>query len=99
VYFLHKRLRYQNYKFVPSQSELGEEYIKKYGLGKTTSESIVVIKGEDVFTKSDAMFEIINDMPHSWSILKVFKIIPRKVRNWIYDIISKHRHIFFGKVN
>ena len=96
VYFLHKRLRYQNYKFVPSQSELGEEYINKYDLSKITNETIVLVRGADIFTKSDAMFEIINDMPMIWSSLKIFKFVPRKIRNRLYDLISRYRYLLFG---
>jgi len=99
VYFLHKRLRYQNYKFIPSQSELGEVYIAKFKLDKISNESIVLLKGADIFTKSEAMLEIIDDMPYIYSLLKIFKIVPKNVRNWFYDIISKNRHILIGKVN
>jgi predicted DCC family thiol-disulfide oxidoreductase YuxK len=97
VYFLHKRLRYQNYKFIPSQSESGETYITKYNLDKIFIESIVLVKEEEIYIKSDAILEIIGDMSYLWSLLNIFRVVPRTLRNWFYDRLSKNRHLLFGK--
>ncbi len=97
VYFLHKRLRYQNYKFIASQSESGETYITKYNLEKIYVESIVLVKEEEIYTKSDAILEIIDDMSYSWSLLKIFRVVPKTLRNWFYDRVSKNRHLLFGR--
>ncbi len=99
VYFLHKRLRYRNYKFIASQSDTGKEYLKNFNLEATSQESIILLKNESIFTKSDVVLEIVDDMQTIWSIIKIFKIVPRRIRNIFYDFISKHRHAIFGKTN
>lgn len=95
---MHKRLRYHNYKFLPSQTDVGQEYINEYNLSKISNHTIVLIKNKNIFTKSDAMLEIIDDLPIIWSLFKILRIVPRKLRNWFYDIISKNRHFLFGKI-
>ncbi len=99
IQFLHKRLADQNYRFIPSQSELGEEYIAKYNLGLIISKSIVLIDNQNIFIKSDAIIEILEDIPFLFNAQKIFKFIPKNVRNWFYDRISKNRYQLFGKQN
>lgn len=99
IYFLHRRLRYKDYKFIASQSKIGEEYIKENNLGKIYTDSFVLLKGSEVYTKSDAMLKIVDDMSYKWTVFKIFKLVPRIIRNWGYDQISKNRHLFFGRSN
>lgn len=97
VYFLHNKLRYMNYKFIPSQSEEGQNLIIKYSLSEISQNSIVLIKNNGILIKSDAMLNIIDDMPKIWHILKLFRIIPKTIRDSVYTWISKNRHIILPK--
>lgn len=98
IYFLHKRVRFRNYKFIASQTDEGIKQIQKYKLGDLHNKTIILIKEGKIYTKSEAIFEILNDMPYKWSIFKIFKVFPKFISDYIYDFISKHRHLFFGKV-
>ncbi|MCB0730561.1 MAG: DUF393 domain-containing protein [Ignavibacteriae bacterium] len=98
VYFLHKRLRFREYKFVASQTNEGKELTDQFNLGNLPEETIVLIKENNIYTKTDALFHIVDDLPLKWSVIKIFKIVPRPIRNWAYNIISKNRHLIFGKV-
>jgi len=97
VIFLHERLRYRNYKFVASQSSEGKELVEKYNLGSISKKSVVLLSGENVFSKSDAMLKVIDDLPHIWSIFKIFNFVPRKTRDRMYDLISKYRYLIAKK--
>jgi len=99
VSFLHKRLGYSNYKFIVSQSKTGIEYLKQYNLSDISLESIILINEDKIFVKSNAILNIIDNMSYKWSILRIIKIIPQNLRDWLYDFVSKYRHIFFGKTN
>lgn len=98
VGFLHEKVKNHNYKFIASQSEDGKEIIDKYHLGNLTKESIVLLKNEKIFTKSKAVLELVNDMPTKWKLFKIFIIVPNKIRDYFYDIISKYRYTIFGKI-
>jgi len=78
---------------VPSKSEEGAKLISEYNLGDVAQHSIVFIVNNKIFTKSDAILEIIDDMRIIWKLLKILKIVPKSLRNWIYDLISEYRHI------
>jgi predicted DCC family thiol-disulfide oxidoreductase YuxK len=57
----------------------------------------VLIKGENCFTKSDAALEIARNLSGLWPVLYAFKILPRFIRNPVYDWIARNRYRWFGK--
>lgn len=57
----------------------------------------MIIKNGKLLTRSDAILEIIDDMPKRWILFKITKIIPRNIRDWLYDIISHNRHRLYTK--
>ncbi|MCW8850494.1 MAG: DCC1-like thiol-disulfide oxidoreductase family protein [Melioribacteraceae bacterium] len=97
VYFLHKKLRYRDYKFIPSQSDEGIELLKEYSLEQISQESLVLIKDNSILIKSDALLNIIDDMPRIWHILKLFKLVPKYIRDFIYSFVSRKRHLLSRK--
>lgn len=98
VNFLFSRLDENEYDFVASQSDEGNKIIKKYNLGILPEHTIVLVKDESIFTKSDAVLEITNDLSFGWRLLKLFKFVPKNLRDWTYNLISKHRYKIFGKL-
>ena len=51
VYFLHKRLRFREYKFVASQTNEGKELTDQFNLGNLPEETIVLIKENNLNSK------------------------------------------------
>lgn len=98
VNFLFSRLDENDYAFVASQSNEGNEIITKYNLGVLPAHTIVLIIENKILTKSDALLKITDDLTFFWRLLKIFRFIPKKIRDWIYNFISKHRYKLFGKL-
>ncbi len=98
VNFLYSRLDDKEYDFISSQSNEGCKLTTKYNLGTLPAHTIVLVKGNKIFTKSDAVLEITNDLSLGWRLLKFFKFIPKNIRDWAYNYISKHRYKLFGKL-
>ena len=97
VNFIIKRDPRLHFVFSPIQSNVAKEIMDKYHLHSDDIDSIILIKDDIYFTKSDAVLEIVRDLSGYWYLLKVFKIVPKCMRNYIYDFISKNRYKFFGK--
>ena len=55
--------------------------------------------GERVFVRSDAALRILSYLGGAWKLLLVFRLIPRPVRDYFYDLFAKYRYKFFGKVD
>jgi len=95
--FLNKRLMNKNYTFIPSQSSDGKEFVSRYNLGNKINDSVIIIKNNQTYDKSEAVFMIINDMPNFWKGMNIFKLLPLQLLNWIYDKVAKKRHLIFNK--
>ena len=59
--------------------------------------SIFYIDRGEIFEQSDAFLNICRRLGGIWSILNLFKIIPRSIRNVIYRIIARNRYRLFGR--
>ena len=97
VNFIIKRDNLGKFKFASLQSEIGIELTNKYYIDTNVVDSIVLIKNDKVFIKSDAVLEILKDLLIGWRLFRIGIILPKFMRDWIYDIIAKHRYRIFGK--
>jgi predicted DCC family thiol-disulfide oxidoreductase YuxK len=50
-----------------------------------------------VYEKSTAAIEILKSLGGIWKIAKAFYIIPKILRDGLYDQLSKNRYKWFGK--
>jgi len=86
-----------NFRFASFQSETGEKIIKTLGMTIGNMETIIYLKENHVLSYSSAVLEILKDMGGIWKILTVFKFIPTKIRDRIYQFVACKRYTFFGK--
>ncbi len=60
-------------------------------------DSLVLVEGNRWYTRSDAALEIARRMGGAWKLAVAFKILPRFLRDGIYDWIARNRYRWFGK--
>ena len=60
-------------------------------------ESIVLIEGEKMYCKSTAALRIARRMDGLWPMFYVFIIIPKPIRDLLYDLIARYRYKLFGR--
>lgn len=60
-------------------------------------DTVVLYDQGKVYTQSDAVLIIFNHLGGGWRILSHLRIIPKKLRDALYEIISKNRYRLFGK--
>ena len=97
VNFVLDRDRQRVIRFAPLQSEAGKTLLKKGGFSEKDFDTFILTDGEIFYTKSDAGLKVASVLGFPYSMLKVFSLLPRPLRNWVYDIIAKNRYSFFGK--
>lgn len=96
VMFLIKLDKKATLKFASLQSEAGKNVTKELGLSSDIMETVIFIKDKHYFVYSDAVLEILNELGGIWKVTKVFKLIPKLIRNYLYIQIAKRRYRFFG---
>jgi len=60
-------------------------------------DSVVLIDGAGVHTRSEAALHIARALGPPWSLLGFGRVIPRRLRDGLYDFIAGHRYRWFGK--
>ena len=97
VQFIKERDPGDHFQFVPMQSKSGADLLCRCGLAPQTISSFVLIDKERCITGSDAALAIARNLRGFWKFFTAFRIIPRRIRDWPYNAISRNRHRFFGK--
>ncbi|MBB1094366.1 thiol-disulfide oxidoreductase DCC family protein [Rhodopseudomonas palustris] len=99
VKFIIKNDRQARFKFVSAQSDRGKELQRLHGVNAFKDGSVILLKDDQVYVKSDAAVEIAKDLDGLWRFLHFLKCIPKPVRDLVYAIISKNRYRWFGRKN
>jgi predicted DCC family thiol-disulfide oxidoreductase YuxK len=83
------------FQFASQQSEAGQKLLELHQ--QPAMDTVVLIDGTTVYTRSDAVLEIMKRLPAKWSWLSAFKIVPKFLRDAVYKMIGRYRYNIFGK--
>ncbi len=97
VQFTIKRDPKGKFKFASLQSEGGQALLNKFGLPTNDFDSFVFINGDKYFLKSSAGLQVLKELGGLWKLFYVLIILPRPLRDFVYNIIAKTRYKIFGK--
>lgn len=79
------------------QSEAGSRIYREHGLNPDEPGTMLLVTPDGIFRESSAALEIAGLLGGTWSLAKVFKIVPRPLRDSIYRYVAAHRYQWFGK--
>lgn len=97
VQFIIKRDPSAHFKFASLQSDFGQHQLKRFNLDTGVLHSVILIQDNQYFQRSDAALMISRKLRGGWPLMYGFKILPRFLRDGIYNIIAKNRYKLFGK--
>ncbi len=98
VQFVIKRDKQDIFRYASLQSEVGQQLISERGIDTKNIDSVVLIEpGIAYYIKSDAALQIGTNLKGYSTISKLLNLIPRGLRNIIYDLIARYRYTWFGK--
>ncbi len=95
VQWVLKRDKAGLFYFAPLQSELGRQTLKHLGVSESLN-SVVLVVGDRAYARSDAALETARCLGFPWSLLTVFRLVPRFIRDAVYDWIARNRYRWFG---
>ena len=78
-------------------TSLQGEYVKQLNV-EEGFESIIFYEEGKLYYKSTAILRILRSLGGVWVMTNIFYIIPRFMRDAIYDIIANYRYNIFGKM-
>lgn len=100
IRFLLKKDKSKKFFFCSLQSELTQNYLASIGCEDAkTLKTVVYVKSGKPFIKSNAAIHVLNDLGGGWKWVGfLLKILPLFIRDFMYQLISKHRYKVFGQL-
>jgi predicted DCC family thiol-disulfide oxidoreductase YuxK len=91
-----RRDRQGAFRLLTAQSALGEALYRHYGLDPVAYETNILIEDGQAWFKSEASIRILSRLGLPWSLAAVGRVLPLRVRDWLYDIVARNRLSWFG---
>ena len=100
IRFIIRHDRKKLFLFAPIQSEPGKEALQNIQKqDDSVPASVILYYNGKYFVRSAAALYVFKCLGGLWTLLFVFMIIPRFLRDAVYDFISGNRYKWFGKRN
>ena len=93
VQYILPRDRLGRFRFASLQSDAAGRLLN----GDVPAETVVLIEEGKTFVKSTAALRIVRHLSLPWPILYAFIVVPRGLRDIVYDWVARHRYGWFGK--
>jgi predicted DCC family thiol-disulfide oxidoreductase YuxK len=85
------------FQFAALQSDSARRLLARVdGLGQVPDSVVLVDRGR-VYTRSSAALRIARGLPFPWSLARALIVVPRPLRDWVYDRVARHRYRWFGR--
>lgn len=83
--------------FASLQSKAAQRILNTFHRDSANFDSVLYIKHGEIYERSDAALEVIKEFHPAWQLLLIFKILPRPLRDAMYDCVAQYRYKVFGK--
>ncbi|HUQ88649.1 MAG TPA: DCC1-like thiol-disulfide oxidoreductase family protein [Vicinamibacterales bacterium] len=87
------------FKFGASQNAEGQALLAKYGTTREATRSLILIEGDQIYLRSDAVLRIGARMNAPWKFAAVFLVVPRPLRDLLYRFVAAIRYRIAGESN
>jgi predicted DCC family thiol-disulfide oxidoreductase YuxK len=99
VNFTIKRDKNNLLKFAALQSLAGSQLMEQYELPANEMQSFIFIENGVAYNRSTAALKVCKYLGAAWPLCYAFIIVPKFIRDGIYNFIAKNRYKWFGKQN
>lgn len=97
VQFVLKRNDKENVQFASLQSDFAANALKQSELPVDYLNSLVLLEQGKTYVKSDAALQLAKHLNGLWKLGSIFLIVPKFIRNPVYDWVAKNRYRWYGK--
>jgi predicted DCC family thiol-disulfide oxidoreductase YuxK len=97
VRFIRARDKKQIFGYVPLQSEDARQIAGSETIMITDLNTVIYIANGRFYYRSEAAIRVLMKIGGFYTLSAVFLIIPKRVRDSIYNYVAVNRHRWFGK--
>lgn len=85
------------FHFASLQSALGMQLLQQHGLAAEHLKTFVLVENGQVYTRSTAALRVAAQLKGAWRWLRVLMLVPRPIRDAVYNLVARNRYRWFGK--
>ena len=91
VQFIIKRDKKAVFQFASLQSSIGRKMLQEHRV-PTNENSLILLEDGCYYSKSTAALKVSKHLTHFWRLLYLFIIVPKPIRDFVYNFIAHHRY-------
>jgi len=85
------------YHFASLQSNVAKKLLEKGNLSTDSMDTFVLIEDGKYYTRSTAALRLAKGLKFPYPLLYVLIIVPKFIRNAVYNTVARNRYRWFGK--
>ncbi len=97
VQFIIRHDKKNKFLFASLQSDTGQKLLQQYKLPITEFNSFILLQHNKVYTRSTGALKVARNLNALWPLLYLFIIVPKFIRDGVYNWVAKNRYKWFGK--
>lgn len=91
-------------RFAPLQGETAKEILARHPELDGSLSTVIYVRdfaepSETIYQRSDAAAAILEDLGGVYRPLALLRLVPRAIRDFLYDWVAAHRYRWFGKLD
>ncbi len=94
--FILRTDRKRRFRLMAAQTPTGAALYRHLGLDPTNYESNILIEDGRAWLKSEGSIRIFERLGLPWSLMSAGRLLPRSVRDRLYEIVARNRLRWFG---
>ncbi|WP_415926398.1 thiol-disulfide oxidoreductase DCC family protein [Ningiella sp. W23] len=95
--FIIQHDKHRLFQLSSVQSQEGKDILRHFNYPTETFDTMLVVNDKRSYEKSDAFFMVMKTLGYPYKLVTVFQILPRSLRDWMYDRVALNRYTLFGK--
>jgi predicted DCC family thiol-disulfide oxidoreductase YuxK len=85
------------YRFASFQSNFGKEMLQYFKINDQKFETFILLENGKIYDRSSGALRVCKKLKGGWKMLCAFLIVPKFIRDSVYNIVARNRYKWFGK--
>jgi predicted DCC family thiol-disulfide oxidoreductase YuxK len=95
--FILRADRKRRFRLLAAQTQTGAALYRHFALDPLDYETNVLLEEGRAWFKSEGSIRIFERLGFPWSLVSIGRLLPRGMRDWLYDLIARNRFRWFGR--
>lgn len=97
VQFILKRDKQRKFLFGSLQGKAGQQFLQQFNMPANEFNSFILIENGKAYTRSTGALRMLKHLGGGWKLFYGLIVIPRFIRDALYNLIARNRYKWFGK--